>query len=220
MFHRFYKTELIARAFHENSLPAALGLTCRMARSWLWGHHRIIYALDHAQALGLESLQIAGFEVQGLLGWDEVHRELYEPLKDELRHLPTNPKVFCQSGACFWIGRLDGKIASFGMSRIGSGAEPYFLPIQPAEAVLSHFVTLPEYRGRSLYRAMLIHIMQSLTPAGIDRFLLDCNDWNVASCKTVERVGFTPIGHGVINHRGKMTWQPLAGTTSPDHVPV
>lgn len=214
MFCRYYKVELVRRAFHEHSLADAIGLGWRMVRGSVMGPRRVVFAMDVPVAQEVKPVAIPNFELQGLTGWSVVRQGLYEPLAHERRHLPDEPESFCAHGACFWVGRLQSSIVAMGLSRAGAGAAPYFLPLDSSEALLSHFVTLPAFRGRGLYYAMLTQIIHNLMAAGTSRFLIDCSDWNTSSLSAIERVGFRVIGHGIVKRRGRLVWRPLKQTAA------
>jgi RimJ/RimL family protein N-acetyltransferase len=76
----------------------------------------------------------------------------------------------------------------------------------PDCVVISHSVTIPEYRGKGLYPAILKEVIHELADQGFKRFYIDCADWNRPSNRVIERIGFSLIGRGKCKRKGRLAW--------------
>lgn len=65
--------------------------------------------------------------------------------------------------------------------------------MQPGEAYLWDFVTLPSYRRQGLYSALLNHILRELLQEGCQRIWIGSNLENRPSIQGFQRAGFWPI---------------------------
>jgi len=174
-----------------------MGLVGRILRSQVFGQRRLIFALSATEAMQVPPIVIEGYQVRWLAGWPRVRQELYEPLGCHRRHLPDEPQQLSEEGAWFWVGWLEGQAANVGVSRMGDKVGRFFFPLTARQCLLSHFDTLPDFRGRGLYRAMLVHIMHEMRTRGVETFFIDCSDWNTASRRGIEHVGFHVVATGV-----------------------
>ena len=64
------------------------------------------------------------------------------------------------------------------------------LEFEPNSVSLYDFFTLPEYRGRKLYPALLSHILQLRFQEGAERAYIGVLKSNAASLAGIERAGF------------------------------
>ncbi len=90
---------------------------------------------------------------------------------------------------------VDGRLAGWGWSYRPQGPElidvtQTKLEFAPNSVSLYDFYTIPEFRGRRLYQALLTEIMRTRFAEGAERAYIMVQDTNVASRKAIERVGF------------------------------
>ena len=85
-----------------------------------------------------------------------------------------------------------------------TGFANYFVPLTSNCVLISNCFTFPEYRGRGLYSAMLNHIITEMARRRINRFYIDCNDWNLASIRGIQRAGFRLIGQGCVAEKDRL----------------
>jgi GNAT superfamily N-acetyltransferase len=65
--------------------------------------------------------------------------------------------------------------------------------LAPGNAYIWDCATLPEYRGRGLYPALLVYILGDLQEKGVRRVWIGADTGSVASQKGIVRAGFQPI---------------------------
>lgn len=209
MPNRYYKVDLLGRFIRQGTWLQAARIAGRMVRALLSRQRQIVFSLDTDGASRVPHIGVPSYSIETLTCSDDVRRVLYDPYPELTKHLPHDLGQYCRQGAVFWIGYLDGQAACAGVSRTQCLPNPYFVPIRPGWVLLSHFVTVPAYRGKGLYPALLAHIVRTMAAAGAPGFLIDCADWNVASRRGIERAGFVPIGSGCILRTGRFTFRPF-----------
>jgi len=113
---------------------------------------------------------------------------------------------------------VDGRLAGWGWSYWPQGPElidvtQTELEFAPNSVSLYDFYTIPEFRGRRLYQALLTHILRTRFAEGAERAYIMVQDTNVASLKAIERVGFRLVMVDEINR--VFGWKKLRHT-KPD----
>jgi GNAT superfamily N-acetyltransferase len=205
---RYYKLDLVARALRTWQPLTAIRLSWQVLRTQLFYERKYVYGLTPSELHRVPVLDIPGYHIECLSTVPELQhfeQELCECpglLPDDVMRLHT-------FGALFWVGRVNGRLASLGVSRRGAPTRDYFWPLVPSCVMLSHFGTVPEFRGRGLYPAMLTHILRELAPDHVEYFLIECGDWNIGSRRGIEHAGFRHIGYGKATVRGRLSWYPL-----------
>lgn len=63
----------------------------------------------------------------------------------------------------------------------------------PAEAYLYDFATVPDYRGRGFYPALLRFILTDLAAQGVNRAWIGTEPGNDTSARSIKRAGFTKV---------------------------
>ncbi len=113
-----------------------------------------------------------------------------ESLAAELRSARPGQRVH-------WI-EVQGTVISWGFSTPAAGSWPLTetrsrLTVPMGGVCLTAFETLPAYRGRRLYPAILTQIVQERFREGAPTAFIWCRQENVASYRAIERVGFRKI---------------------------
>lgn len=208
MARNYYKLDVVTRAMWGRNPLSATRLTWRILRTRLLYDWRHVYGMAPSEANRVVVPEIPGYRIECLSSEQEAER-LDAELRDYPELLPDDPLRLQAMGALFWVGRMDGQLASLGASRRGAPTGHYFFPVLPSCVVLSHFATMPQFRGRGLYPALLSHILHQMAPWQVDYFLIDCCDWNIGSQRGIERAGFRHIGYGKATRTGRLSWHPL-----------
>jgi RimJ/RimL family protein N-acetyltransferase len=151
-------------------------------------------------------VKIPGYEVMSVTSPNMIDDVLRNKFKLYPRDIWWDTDTMLKKGACLWIGYLNGKFANVTWTRTGDKIRSYFFPLTPGCVLISHSVTIPEYRGNGLYPAILAEIIQALAAQGFERFYIDCSDWNQPSKRVIERVGFSLIGRGKCKRKGQLAW--------------
>jgi CelD/BcsL family acetyltransferase involved in cellulose biosynthesis/GNAT superfamily N-acetyltransferase len=116
-----------------------------------------------------------------------------------LRHAAQDIIANSKAGRTLHTLVVDGRLASLGYSYLPDGpatlTETGNLPLEfaPDCASLYAFFTLPEFRGRGLYKHLLSHILESRFQAGAKLAYITVLENNVASLRAIERTGFRRI---------------------------
>lgn len=218
-YSRRYKADLLGRIVGSGHPVAALRMAWRAVRGRLLHEWRKVYALGRSDLESIPDLHASGCQFECLATVREIER-LTEELRAYPGLLPDDPRRLCAQRAKFWIGRVDGRLAVLGATRPGDAIGHYFFPLLRGCTLLSHFGTVPEFRGQGLYPALLVHILRSPLLAETEYFVIDTSDWNIGSQRGIERAGFRFIGHGKETRRGGLAWVPLLlpvanGTNTP-----
>lgn len=127
----------------------------------------------------------------------EVRREGAGPLAAAM-NLPETHAVLTRLGTgrrCFaaWI---EGKIAAYGwVSRTAEciGEQEREIHMLPHEAYIWDCATRPEYRGRRLYSALLVHIVAVLREEGVRCVWIGTALTNEPSLRGFVNAGFRPV---------------------------
>ena len=86
----------------------------------------------------------------------------------------------------------DGSVACFCWVRYrGRAIGPVALRDQPGRVFMYNAQTLPQFRGQGLYRALLKHMMFTLTKEQHTEFIGDVDRRNTLSRRGIESSGFT-----------------------------
>lgn len=116
--------------------------------------------------------------------------DLPRNLRDELRASQADQRLH--------LIRVADKVASWGFSVRPSGAWPLTethssLNVEPCAVCLFAFETLPEFRGRRLYPALLSRILLERFQEGAPAAYIWCAIDNRASYASIKRVGFEEV---------------------------
>ena len=92
----------------------------------------------------------------------------------------------------------EGQVVAWGISFVGAKDWPIpevaaKLSLDPEDAVLTSFFTLPEFRGRRLYQGLMVIMAKHVASKGARSIQIWCDEKNLASRSAIERVGFRPI---------------------------
>lgn len=93
---------------------------------------------------------------------------------------------------------IDRRVVAWGFSAIPDGAWPLeetasSIDVAAGGVCLTAFETLPEYRGRRFYPAILTQILQQRFAEGAPIAYIWCSSTNRASYASIKRVGFREI---------------------------
>lgn len=200
---RYFRLELIRRAALKRGIAGLVGTALKMIRSRLLGRWKLVYGLAPPVA---KSVTVSGFEIVCVSSRDMIDESLRDSFRGHEREISWGAEGMLSDGACLWVGYLDGKLASVIWTRTGDKVKSYFFPMTASCVLISHVVTISEYRGHGLLPAMLIEIIHKFMDNGCSRFYIDCWDWNESSQRMIERVGFSLIGRGKHIGKDKAAW--------------
>lgn len=200
-----YKSQIVRLAILKNPLLGIL-TAYRIIRDRIAGTPRLMFALANSNIKNIPVIEIPDYKVEYFSTWASISNSLQKELSQNRNCLKRDAEKLFEQGGKIWIGQLHGRLATIGWSRQGSMIHSWFFPLAPAWYVISHCVTLPEFRGLGLYPAMLSYIVHILCSQGVERFLIDCNDWNLPSIRGIEKAGFQKIGYGIHKRNGRFIW--------------
>ena len=199
-----YKLEVALRTAKTRGLLRATYLSCLIIRSKFIAQHRLVFGLAVAAPGSTSPPEIPGYEIE--LVRPEQEPSLAKELSQCKQQLDWNIKTMFKEGGDVWVGHLNGRLATIAVTKTGDKKPSYFFPLTPDCAVISHCVTFHSCRGLGLYPASLVRIVDALAKKGINRFYIDCSDWNTSSISGIRRAGFQLIGQGVVRKRDHLTW--------------
>ena len=199
-----YKLEVVLRTAKTRGLLSSIYLSCLIVRSKLVGQHRPVFGFA-VSASGIASAhEISGYEIE-LVRPGQEHSLLTE-LSQCRQPFDWDIKTKLKEGADVWIGRLDGRLATIAVTKTGDKKPAYFFPLAPDCVVISHCITFRSCRGLGLYPASLVQIVDVLAKKGINRFYVDCADWNTPSINDIRHAGFQLIGQAIVSKSGRLIW--------------
>jgi CelD/BcsL family acetyltransferase involved in cellulose biosynthesis/GNAT superfamily N-acetyltransferase len=134
-------------------------------------------------------------ELRDLLRWEGPPSETSREISVRVRNGPDEMR----KGRTLHTVLVNGKLACWGWSYWPKGPEIIDviqdeIAFTPNSVSLYDFYTVPEFRGRRLYQALLTHILHSRFAEGAERAYIMVREKNIASRKAIERVGFRLAG--------------------------
>jgi ribosomal protein S18 acetylase RimI-like enzyme len=125
-------------------------------------------------------------------------------------------------GALIWLFKLDGKLAGYGWTVLGSPIEPHYFPLGKNDAHLFDFFVFPEYRGRRVNPQLVSAILGRLKAEGRDRAFIEAAEWNTPQIHSLSRTPFLELGRAskyCIFGRTVVLWnsQPPATIKNQEH---
>ena len=203
---KFHRLEVICRANRKEGLRGFVSTAFRVLRSQLLGQRRLIFGLVPSDLKLKPPIKIPGYEVVSITSSNVIDNVLRDKFTQYSRYIWWDTDTMLTKGACLWVGYLNGEFANITWTRTGDKIRSYFFPMTPECVLVSHSVTIPEYRGRGLYPAILTEVIRALADQGFKRFYIDCTDWNQSSSRVIERIGFSLMGRGKCKRKGRLAW--------------
>ncbi len=138
-----------------------------------------------------ESCSFNTDELRDLLRWRGPSLETAREISARVQRAPED----LRKGRTLHTVLVNGRLACWGWSYWPQGPERIDvtqteLAFEPNSVSLYDFYTIPEFRGRRLYQALLTHILLTRFAEHAERAYIMVQDTNVSSCKAIERVGF------------------------------
>ena len=116
-----------------------------------------------------------------------------------LGHRPWLARIGNEPAGWGWVATREAGIAELGIA----------ITLPPGERYLWDFVTVPVWRGRGVYSALLRTI---LTREGAERYWIGHDEGNMPSARGVAKVGFREVGAVLRMADGQMTFVPQGPT--------
>ena len=111
-----------------------------------------------------------------------------------------------------WLARIAGEPAGWGWVAAGEAGIPELgvaFTLSPGDRYLWDFVTLPSWRGRGVYPALLRAI---LAQEGAERFWIGHDRGNAASARGIAKAGFREVGAAYRLPDGRLVFVPSGPT--------
>ena len=135
--------------------------------------------------------------------FSQIGPEAAGPLARAMGH--RDPAVVLErlaTGRRCYAACIDGKIAAYGWVTLDEewiGEIRLRIRLVAGEAYVWDCATLPAYRRRRLYTALLAHITSELRAAGLCRVWIGADIDNVASQNGIALAGFKPVADLVVD---------------------
>jgi RimJ/RimL family protein N-acetyltransferase len=203
------KGTILKQLMWNGAFAKSASVALRMTRSKFCGLRRPMFEFSPPSDVSLNTPRRPDYVIQRVPSRSELNPALFNelPRMMEREEALRLDRLF-EEGAILWVGRFKGQLANVGWSRTGDRVRLWFFPLAPHWVVLSHFLTLPAFRGRGLYPHMMRHIVAELAAGGCNRFFIDCADWNLPSVQGIRKAGFKQIGYGLSRCSGQLVWHP------------
>lgn len=163
-----------------------------MLFSRLWAFERgILWALDVDGSADREQAPPV------LMAFGEATREDVASLAAAMGlGNPDDVRERMASGRRCFVARLEGTIAAYGWVSVGTesiGELERTLRMDPGEAYIWDCATLPLYRRRGVYGALLRFMVSTLRQEGMRRLWIGASQDNTPSLRGFAAAGFQPV---------------------------
>lgn len=203
-----YCLELMRRAISKGDIFSATLILLKNIRSRLFGQYSQIFEMVISDSKGWKSsIEIKDYKIKEISSWDMVDDTLRQTFTEHEKDIWWDTESMLNKGSRLWIGYLRDKAACILWTTAGDNMDSYFFPLTSHCTVISHCVTLKQYRGCGLYPATLGYIVCQLFSQGITRFYIHCADWNLSSIRSISKAGFGLLGHGIAKKNGQLVWR-------------
>jgi len=202
---KYHRVELVRRAWRKEGPQSAARRAFQLARSALSGQHRLIFVL-RAEDVRAEDVDLGDLELIRSKSIEQVPASYHDAAKAHPRLLWWDLEELLGRGAELWTGVREGSAGTIALTRPGDAVDAYFFPMTEHCLLISHCLTMPEHRGHGLYPRMLQHILTTCSGEGVERFYIDCSDYNDSSVQGILKAGFRLIGRGVHRRNGRLIW--------------
>lgn len=106
-----------------------------------------------------------------------------------------------ETGRSCYTAWVDSQLAAYGWVSFDEehiGELDLRLRLLPGEAYIWDCFTLPAFRRKRLFSALLVHIVRELQAGCLDRVWIGANLENVASQRGIARAGFLPVADLIV----------------------
>jgi GNAT superfamily N-acetyltransferase len=103
-------------------------------------------------------------------------------------------------GASLWLVRAEGQLAGYGWTLVADTMEPHYVSLGPEDVHLFDFLVFPDFRGRGINPALVVHVLETVAGEGKRRALIEAAEWNTAQLSSLRRTPFQKLG--VVRKRG------------------
>ena len=203
-----YKITLL-RVAAGKGIGAFCHLLFLSLRDALFEQKHIVFCLS-GNAIDLcGRCHVEGVTFQRFHTWDEVGERIKADIAQAAKSVWWGSPDWFDRGWQLWVGKVEGSLGVLSWSRDDKHSSGFFCPVPPRSMVIWQTVTLPDFRGRHLYSAMLAHVVETKAREGFERFYISCRDYNMSSRAGIRRVGFERIGCARVRKWSKLSiWVP------------
>lgn len=174
----------------------------------------LIYRARAEDVLALETPVVEGLAFREAKSWQDLSGPVRERLMADQDYLTWGDPSWFDLGWRMWVGEFGDQLATMSWWRSREQADDFFIDLPENSELMWQSTSLPEYRGKSLFNAQRIHLMQWRAREGVREFYVCCEDFNITGRRNLPRQGFEYIG---VTRRSKLTgrrrWRPLAGAS-------
>jgi RimJ/RimL family protein N-acetyltransferase len=201
-----FKLNLLKRTLSSRDFQSFIKLLLAIGRSTMFGSQVLIFQLTPSDIKKVSSIHVADYVTKLILCWDMTNESLKDKFEKYKRYVMQDPATALRSGKWLWVGYLEDQVAHVAWTTTGDKVGKYFFPLSPDSVLISHCVTLPEYRGMGLFPATLLQVASTLANRGFKCFYIDCQAWNFPSRRGIELAGFRLIGLGKHKRNGRLVF--------------
>ena len=202
----YYSIEVLKPFILEKDFRGLVKVAFKIACSKIFGPRRLVFGLRMHGPDCATPVEIPGFKLLLFESWECVDDAVKKQLAQSKDFILAVTEVAVNNGAWLWVGYWDNKLTNIILTTTADNKQRYFFPLPEQGVVISHSVTIPQYRRFGFYKAGLTRIVNELAKRGHNVFYIDCVDWNVASVRAIESTGFSLIGEGKHNGKERFCW--------------
>jgi RimJ/RimL family protein N-acetyltransferase len=201
-----YGFQVLRFAALRKGLKGLLSTLFKMIQHKTVGSPQLVFAQELSDSEVSSVPEVPNYRISSFLSADEIDETLRGKLIQNQHYIYPGTEKVLTKGGHLWVGYLGGQLANLACTRAGDRVGLFFLPMTAECVFISHCVTLPPYRGRGLFPAILRWIVHTLGIKGFKRFYIACNDWNLPSVHAICRAGFHLIGRGKYKRKDRLVW--------------
>jgi hypothetical protein len=199
----YYTLELFESLLREKDFRGLAAFGFKVVRSKILGYKTLVFARNSHNSDSTAPAEMPSFKMRVFKSWQAVD----DNIKQQLRQNDHFLESLIKNGAWLWAGYCDDEFTNAVLTFRGDKKRRYYFPLDEKCVVISHCITMPQYRRLGLYKTSLAYVLNELAQNGQNLFYIDCSDWNFPSIKAIEAVGFTLIGEGQHKRKDQLLWR-------------
>lgn len=189
-----YRIEVLKRSLKKGHIYFFRQILC-MLKTYILGRRYCVFEFYAKQDISSTAVQFPELKISTYDKWEQIGDILKKQIQEEKKWLHWEFNDWLLKGWTLWIGTVDDNIAIVAWTRPGGNdCSDFFFPISLNWRLIWQTTTMPSFRGRGLYPAMLQHICEQFKGEGVEKIYIHCLDYNLPSIKGIQKAGFKKIG--------------------------
>jgi GNAT superfamily N-acetyltransferase len=190
---KYYKVQLLCRAWGE-------GLGSFLREFWLIFRDALMYRVRLVYEASLNDIAASStgikmpLEMRRFGAWSEIDEPMRQGLAANPHEFGWDVEKVLAQGWRMWTGTLGSDLVFVCWTRDKSCCDAFYVPLKDGETLLCSAATANGFRGRGIFKSMLIQVAAHLKNEGGTKLYIECLDSNTASRRGIEHTGFRRMG--------------------------